>query len=459
MTIDSAGGHGLVWFRRDLRLDDNPAWADATRRHRTVTALFVIDDLLFDRAGTHRRARLLAELRALDASLHERDGRLLVRRGDAAAVVPAEASRLDAMGVYWNSDVTPYATARDDAVRTALGCPVRTHFGHLVLPPGSVTTRQGVTSRVFTAFHKTWRATPWDPWPEADAAAIAAETDLEIPDTGPTLTRAAGETGAETTLRAFAGGPLGDYRAARDRIGETGTSGLSAALHFGTISPRRVIDTLGDGDAERQAFIRQLAWRDWFAHLLFAMPALVSSSLRPGYDHIEWSDDDEDFVAWQEGRTGYPIVDAGMRELAATGTMHNRVRMIAASFLVKDLLVDWRRGERHFRHLLVDGDVAQNVGNWRWVAGTGPDAAPYFRIFNPVTQSRTHDPAARSIRRWVPELAALDDKTIHAPWESGPLDLAAAGVVLGDTYPHPIVDHAWARDRTLGAYRSARGGS
>jgi deoxyribodipyrimidine photo-lyase len=179
--------------------------------------------------------------------------------------------------------------------------------------------------------------------------------------------------------------------------------------------------------------------------------------VKEAFDGIEWRDDPDGLAAWKEGRTGYPVVDAGMRELASTGAMHNRVRMITASFLVKDLLIDWRLGERHFRHLLADGDVPQNAGNWQWVAGTGPDAAPFFRIFNPVTQSRAHDPEGRYLRRWVPELAGLDDKAIHAPWEAGPLDLAAAGVTLGDTYPEPIVDHADARERTLAAYRAAEG--
>ena len=208
-----------------------------------------------------------------------------------------------------------------------------------------------------------------------------------------------------------------------------------------------------------EAFVRQLAWRDWFAHLLAEEPSLTEHALRPELDAIAWRDDPEGLEAWTRGRTGYPLVDAGMRELAATGRLHNRVRMVAASFLVKDLLIDWRLGERHFRRLLLDGDVAQNVGNWQWVAGTGPDAAPYFRVFNPVTQSRTHDPDGSYLRRWLPELAGLDDRAIHAPWELGPLELAAAGVTLGDTpdatYPQPIVDHAAARARALAAHRIA----
>jgi deoxyribodipyrimidine photo-lyase len=447
---------GLVWFRRDLRLADNPAWAAATAAHARVVALYVLDERLTATAGAARRRQHLAELHALDRTLRGHGGRLLTRRGDPTVVVPREVVRHGVARAYWNADVTPYATGRDRPVRGAVGVDAETHWGHLVLPPGSVSTNAGRVSRVFGPFHRRWRSTPWDPWPEPGDAAVADDPGDGLPPLDGDPPRPAGEDAAHDALLRFLAGPVDDYRSARDDLAHPATSELSVALRFGTVSPRRVVEAVGEGDEDRQAFVRQLAWRDWYAHLLFEQPALTSTAMRPELDRIAWRHDSEDLAAWQEGRTGFPIVDAGMRQLANTGAMHNRVRMITASFLVKDLLIDWRAGERHFRRQLLDADVAQNVGNWQWVAGTGPDAAPYFRVLNPVTQSRAHDPAGHYLRRWVPELAALDATAIHAPWEAGPLVLAAAGVTLGDTYPHPLVDHADARLRALGAYDSAR---
>lgn len=448
---------GLVWFRRDLRLDDNPALSAAMAAHDQVACLYVLDPVLLDAAGPYRRRQLLANLHALDGDLRSRGGGLRVRHGDPTTIVPEEARGVD--GVFWNDDVTPFATARDSAVRAGIDATVRTWWGHLVLPPRSVVTAAGVVSRVFTPFYKRWADTPWDAWPDAGHATFVQDLADELPPLDAEPPMPGGPAPAEERLRRFLA-RVDRYLDDRDRLDCEGTSRLSADLRFGTISARHVAEVVGTGSKARAGFVRQLAWRDWWAHLLAAHPTMVTSAQRPEYDRIAWRtgpEADADFDAWCEGRTGYPVVDAAMRELRATGWMHNRARMIVGSFLVKDLLIDWRRGERWFRHWLTDGDVAQDVGNWQWVAGTGPDAAPYFRVFNPVAQSRKFDPRGEAIRAWLPELAGLDPVAIHAPWEAGPLDLVAAGVVLGDTYPAPIVDHATARERTLAAYKAAKG--
>ncbi len=449
---------GLVWFRRDLRLGDNPAWAAATSEHRDVVALFVLDPRLVDSAGPFRRAQLEANLIELDRALERVGGRLRVRRGDPAGIVPEEVARNQISSVYWNADISPFAVQRDERVSSALRdrSRVTTPYGNLVLPPGAVLTRGGTISRVFAAFHRRWKLVSWDPWPEPGRAAVSDDPGEGLTAGGQRAPHMAGEDGAHKALREFLEGPIDDYRNGHDAIGRPATSDLSAHLKFGTISPRQIMVAVGEANADREAFVRQLAWRDWFAHLLSDVPSLVERSLRPEFDNIVWRNDPAEIEAWKTGHTGYPIVDAGMRELRATGAMHNRVRMVTASFLVKDLLADWRIGERFFRHFLSDGDVSQNVGNWQWVAGTGPDAAPYFRVFNPVTQSRTHDPGGRYIRKWLPELSGLDDRAIHAPWEAAPLDLAAADVILGTDYPVPVVDHAVARERTLATYKRAR---
>jgi len=447
--------HDIVWFRRDLRLTENPAWAHATQNADSVTALFVLDDRLFTRAGRFRQAALIAHLDALDLELQARGGRLRVEVGDAKTVVPQLSDQLGSTAVQWNRDTTPYAVARDTAIAQALGHRATTHWGTLVHEPGRVLTQKGTLSKVFTPFYKVWNATEMAPWAEGEGeTTVADETGVPLPVVPGASDYPGGETAARDRLTDF-GGRVDGYLDARDLPAIDGTSLLSADLRFGTLSPREVAAVIGATTAGRRGFVRQLAWRDWYAHLLYQNPTMPHAPIKPAYSNIEWRDDPDGFEAWKQGQTGYPIIDAGMRQLAQTGFMHNRVRMIVGSFLVKDLLIDWRKGERWFRHLLVDADVAQNVGNWQWVAGCGLDAAPYFRVFNPWTQSRKFDATGDYIRRWVPELAALDKKLIHEPATAAPLDLATAGVVLGDTYPYPIVDHAFARDRALETFKSA----
>ena len=441
---------GVMWFRRDLRLGANPAWSAATRENESVVALFVLDPQLWEGAGPVRGPLLAAHLRALDAELQALGGRLRVEVGDPTLVVP----RIGAERFYWNDDYTPYATVRDDAVTSAVPTASR-HHGSAVHPPGSITTGAGTPYKVFTPFSKQWFDKPLPVSLPPGSTAIEANEGDGIPDAAPPR-MAGGERSAADRLGEFLE-VIDQYPAVRNRPDLDMTSRLSADLKFGTLSPVEVIEAVGDASAARKAFIRQIAWRDFWMHALAARPDLVDSPMRPEFGSIAWRNDRDEFEAWARGRTGYPIVDAGMRQLLAEGWMHNRVRMIVGSFLVKDLLIDWRWGERHFRKHLVDGDIAQNVGNWQWVAGTGADAAPYFRIFNPVTQGKKHDPSGDYVRRWVPELAALRGDQVHAPWECAPLELLAADVELGETYPDPIVDHAAARERTLEAYAKARG--
>jgi deoxyribodipyrimidine photo-lyase len=453
----------LVWFRRDLRLDDNPAWAAATTECKYIVPLYIIESRLLDSVGPFRRRQLIANLQALDYELAEgagNGGRLLVRFGDPRELVPEAVDVLGAGHLYFNADVSPFAVKRDQAVTKQVSVPVHQSFGGLVLPPGSVLTKKGSVSRVFTSFFKVWQQTPWDPWPEpAEAGAFTVYDDPGefVPqlDAPPPLFE--GQREAQRRLEAWLE-RVDHYDTERDRPDREGTSKLSADLRFGTLSPRAVAEAVGDGSAGRKAFVRQLAWRDWFAHLMHENPSLSTRAMKERFDRIRWLNDPGDIARWKGGFTGYPIVDAGMRELRETGFMHNRVRMITGSFLVKDLLVDWRIGEAHFRHLLTDFDVASNVGNWQWVAGTGPDAQPFFRVFNPVSQSRQHDPDGAYIRRWVPELAALDTAHLHAPWEAPAEALQQAQVVLGRDYPEPIVNHGEARERALIAYKAAETG-
>jgi deoxyribodipyrimidine photo-lyase len=445
----------LVWFRRDLRLNDNPAWAAATAAAEQVTALYVLDPKLLRTAGKFRRVQLMAHLHGLDESLRHHGGRLMVRHGAPEVVVPEVATACAATVVSANADVTPYARRRDDAIKEQLGPTFQRWWGNLVHPPGTVVTAKGQTSRVFTPFSTKWERLELTDWPRGQPALVNDDPGEGLPPLESTPFQPGGEDAAIDRLIDFARRVDG-YDNTRDIPGCNGTSLLSPDLRFGTLAPRTVLATIGTSTKGRAAFVRQLAWRDWYAHLLWEVPSLVDTAIRPELGGIAWENDPNDIEAWKCGRTGYPLIDAGLRQLATTGWMHNRVRMAVASFLVKDLLVDWRIGEHWFRRLLVDADLPQNAGNWQWVAGTGPDAAPYFRVFNPVLQSEKFDPDGAYIRSFVPELARLAAPFIHRPWNAPAMELAAAGITLGTTYPHPIIDHGFARSRALSAYGDAR---
>ena len=468
----------LLWFRKDLRLDDHTALIAALRdADGDVVPFYASDPSILGRddiAAT--RVRFVLESLADLASAIERAGsRLVLDHGPAAETVVRAARAAGADRVYWNDEYEPALRARDAAVESALaaaGIAARRFDDRQLVPPDAVETKTGRPFVVFTPFAKACEAHP-APEPNATVTRLAAHdlptrpiATLEALGFAPEQDRWPGGAGAaEKRLESFVEQGLRDYPTARDRLdAEDATSRLSADLKFGTLSPRRVVARLREAVRADKAlrdgaiaYVRQLRWRDFYAHVLFHFPHVETGAFRPEYDAIRWEGRDEHFAAWSEGKTGFPIVDAGMRQLAATGFMHNRARMIVASFLTKDLLLDWRRGERWFMRSLVDGDLANNNGGWQWAAGTGTDAQPWFRVFNPTLQGRKFDPEGAYVRRWVPELARVPTKSIHDPWEASPAALDAAGFVLGRDYPEPIVHHDDQRIRALEIYREAAG--
>ncbi len=473
-SLDGGGaetGVALLWLRRDLRLHDHPALAAALGSGARVVPVFVLDPRLLHgpRASANRTWFLLESLRELAEGLAARGAPLIVRSGKPEDVIPALAAEAAASDVFASRDVSPFARARDRAVGEALvaaGQSFHLLRGLLVAEPEEVRTVDGRPLTVFTPFSRRWAAVERRalvPAPAAipslPAGSLASE-DLPAspaPTADVALLPHPGEAAARERLARWAGAAgLRAYADGRNRLDVEGTSRLSADLKVGTLSPLEVLLAVeGPGDG-RRVFVSELAWREFYAHVLWHFPHVVRGAYRPAFDAVPWADDPTGLAAWREGRTGYPVVDAAMRQLAASGWMHNRARMIAASFLAKDLLVDWRRGEDHFMTHLVDGDVASNNGGWQWTAGTGTDAAPYFRIFNPVSQGRRFDPDGTYVRRWVPELAGMPDAHVHEPWMAPGHVQAAAGCVIGRDYPAPIVDHAAARQRTLAAYAATK---
>jgi len=474
VTVSSArGSAALAWFRRDLRLHDHPALSAAIAAAGRVVPVFVLDPRLLDgpRSSANRTWLLLGTLRALADDLAALGAPLVVRTGRPEEVVPALAVEAGAGDVFATRDVSPFARARDRAVGEALaatGRRLHLRRGLLVVEPEEVHTDDGRPLTAFTPFSRRWAAAPRRaPLPAPSAIPSlpggALASDPLPADPLPTARRALlpapGEAAARDRLAAWvASTALPAYADGRNRLDADGTSRLSADLKLGTLSPLEVL-LAAEGPGEgRRVFVSELCWREFYLHVLWHFPHVVRGAFRPAYDAVPWVDDPAGLAAWRDGRTGYPVVDAAMRQLAASGWMHNRARMIAASFLAKDLLIDWRRGEDHFMRHLVDGDVASNNGGWQWTAGTGTDAAPYFRVFNPVSQGRRFDPEGAYVRRWVPELARVPDAHIHEPWTMPPAVQDASGCVIGRDYPAPIVDHAFARDRALAAYAAGKTG-
>ncbi|WP_396902110.1 cryptochrome/photolyase family protein [Mycolicibacterium sp.] len=438
----------LLWFRRDLRCHDHPALLEAAQPDDEVLACYVLDPRLEASAGARRLRYLYRALRALSESL---DGRLLVTRGRPEERIPALARAISATSVHISQDYSPFGRRRDDTVQAALGetelC--ATGSGYLV-SPGRITKSDGAPYRVFTPFYRAWRGHGWRApansgpdsarWIDPEGTAEKVSARVEIPSTTEALIFDAGEQAARTQWREFVEQGLADYPARRDRPDLDATSVMSAHLKFGTIHPRTMAGDLHSGD---DAYLRELAFRDFYAAVLHHWPHSAWQNWNRDFDAIEVDDGEQArqaFDAWKAGRTGFPIVDAGMRQLAATGFMHNRVRMIVASFLVKDLHLPWQWGARWFLDQLIDGDVANNQHGWQWAAGCGTDAAPYFRVFNPDLQGAKCDPDGAYIRRWVPELA--DAANVHKLGTDRPA-----------SYPEPIVDHAEERLEALRRFR------
>ncbi|MBK8932024.1 MAG: deoxyribodipyrimidine photo-lyase [Chloroflexi bacterium] len=463
------------WIRRDLRLSDNDALMAAIQNADQVIPLFIIDPALANTryAGEKRLAFLWHGLRSLDDALRRRGSYLVVRQGSPAQELAALLAETGATAVYAQEEYSPYAQRRDQAI--AAECPLHLTPGLTIQPPTAVLKTNGQPYTVFTPFSNVWRARPFprpsDILPAPDHIPTpAAIPNLPLP-AKPALPAAvpfpAGEAEAQRRLERFCrpdDGPIYDYAAQRNRMDLDGTSQLSPYLRFGMVSARQTAvaaqaahaTATADGRSGSAAWLNELIWREFYIHILYHFPHVLRGNFNPAYDALQWQNDKTQFAAWQNGRTGFPVIDAAMRQLQTTGWMHNRARMIVASFLVKDLLIDWRWGERHFMQHLIDGDPAANNGGWQWSAGTGTDAAPYFRIFNPITQSEKFDPDGRYIRRWVPELTAVSNTYIHQPAKMPLSEQKRVGVIIGQDYPAPIINRQDTRQHTLAAYKLAR---
>jgi deoxyribodipyrimidine photo-lyase len=472
----------VLWFRRDLRVHDLPALVAANAQHDRVIPLFVLDDaLLRGRYASPARARfMLGCLRALDAALRERGSGLVVRHGTPEDEVAALAREGGAEAVYWTSDVAPYARRRDTRATEALrdaGVDARPQGGGYLVDVSKPRTQGGKPYTVFSPFHRAIDKLGRRPvhrapdalsplpgglrkgrLPSAEALGIADDSVPEpIAEPGEAAARAALERWLADDLDHYADRPAPK---AKSLVGMSrlGTSVLSPYLRWGCLSARECEErALRHGGAGATAWTRQLAWRDFYAHQLLLFPGNAHHEFQERYrGTLQWSDEADALHAWQTGTTGYPLVDAGMRQLARTGWMHNRARLVVGSFLTKDLHVDWREGERHFARLLLDGEPAQNNGNWQWIASTGADPAPYFRrLFNPMTQQRKFDPDGTYVRRWVPELRDVPDDRLAEPWTMTDDEQRAAGCVIGTDYPAPIVDHAQERKVAMERYGNA----
>lgn len=476
----------IWWIRRDLRLTDNQALSNALAQARQVIPVFIFDPLLLRSpyVGPKRLTFLLHGLQQLAKDLQAKGSYLIVRQGAPVAELQKLVAESQAEAIFAEADYSPYARRRDEQIANCL--PLQLVHGLTIHAPTVVLKANGAPYTVYTPFQRTWKKQALPSTPDLLAAPEQLATPpglTSVPlSTIPALPEkalfVAGEAEAQRRLHTFLGRlqtaatpePINQqliyqYAAARNRMDWTGTAQLSPYLRFGMVSARQVVvaaqqafETATTDEAREGAttWLNELIWREFYVAILYHFPHVRTQSFRPAYTALEWENNEAAFAAWCEGRTGYPVIDAAMRQLTQTGWMHNRARMIVAAFLVKDLLIDWRWGERYFMQHLIDGDPAANNGGWQWSAGTGTDATPYFRIFNPITQSEKFDPEGAYIRRWVPELVNVPLRYLHAPWKM-PLALQQkTGCLIGKSYPAPLVDHDWARERTLVAYRKTK---
>ena len=479
----AAGGPTIVWFRNDLRLADNPALHAALARKAPILPIFVLErDNGLRALGAASLWWLHHSLQCLGEALEKAGAKLHFYEGEAGTIVPELAEACDAGALLFNRRYGDSGRKLDDAIVEAVeqqGRIAESFNGRLLNEPWEIETKSGGPYGVFTPYWKSIKAKglPEETLPKhgkldgAKAPSSLKSGTLDALGLLPSKpnwaegwddTWTPGEAGAAERLRAFLKDHLKDYKTERNTLASRGTSHLSPHLRFGEISPRQIVAAVKEATTKSNAedadsFLSEIAWREFDYHNLYYHPDVAEKNLHDKYDAMPWEKPNKaDLDAWKTGRTGFPVVDAGMRELWQTGYMHNRVRMITASFLIKDMLCDWRVGEQWFWDCLCDADPANNTMNWQWVAGSGADASPFFRVFNPVTQGERYDADGDYIRRWVPELAKLDRKAIHAPWEADGGALAKAGVELGKSYPKPILDHKASRDRALAAYNKIK---
>lgn len=460
----------IVWFRQDLRLADNPALTAAHKAGAKILPVYILDDenAKKRKMGAASRVWLHHSLQSLNKDLKDN---LVFLKSDAAVLLPELLKKSDADAVYWNRCYEPWRIQRDEKIKKSLGDKAKSFNGSLLWEPWDVLKSDGTSYKVFTPFYKAClqKDEPSAPMnaPKDMSFAKYDGVSLEKLDLLPSKPRwdkkiiehrEISEDGAHERLDDFLSHGLKDYKGGRDVMAKDYVSRMSPYLHFGQISPNQIWHAVKKHKtgANGESYLREIIWREFNYSLLYHFPKIVTDNFQPRFDDFPWDKNAKALYAWQKGQTGYPVVDAAMRELWETGWMHNRARLIVGSFLAKHLLLYWTEGEAWFWDCLFDADEANNICNWQWIAGTGADAAPYFRIFNPVTQGEKFDPDGAYVRRFVPELKDMPDKYIHHPWDAPPMILKAAGVELGKTYPKPIIDHAAARERALEAFSKTK---